>query len=999
MNNYQETSAVKSGEEKQYIESSDSCESIDSIIQKRKKIKDKIKKYQIKITDLEYKLIELDRKESDLNQKEIINNINLNEQQMKIVKKTQEEKKDQNMLVLACPGSGKTHTLIARYINLVTLQNVDPERILLITFTKKAGQEMENRINDIIPTKSPYYVGSLHGLGYRVLQRYDKVNYTVLDDKDCRSLIKEVVDNTLNASNFEDEDISVIKSKIIMIIEQASTSYPFNITEVVKKLNLNTYLKIFKTIVKNYQDTKKRQNLIDFNDLMIRFAKFLDTKKSIEFTDSIDYLFFDEYQDVNPIQNHILTKFKKSKVMVVGDDAQSIYKFRGSDVKFIRQFSRIFISDQLYYLETNYRSTKQIVDFCQNIVSKNHSQYVKKVTSLDDKEGTKPHIIQFNDATDLEQYKWICHDIKKRNKSGVPYSDMVILARKNSLLDKIEVQLVSAKIPTLKHLGISLLDKAHIKDFMAFITILVNTKSSIHWKRILSLHPTIGIIKANNIIEFKDDIFEGLKILVKQQEFYKRNLTRLVELLEEINRQSLIMEKIKLIVSYLQDLWKVNKTNGIKGMKNWNIEEKVDDTKTLLGFMNNQSSLEEFVNNIHLNQEVDAKYEDCLFLTTVHGAKGLEWKYVYIIDMDSKNFPAIMPKFYLDELEEMEEERRLFYVASSRAKDQLTITYHTDFHPEKMIVPSPLIKELDKNLYIPHGLDDSIYTCNSLVERSGIVSRDVSNFFRFNGFYEIRSIIDSLEDKFRLEGINTPFEIPNFLNSKGYKTIMGNFFDYTISKILLCNFPDKVTKFDLNIVSRYPNFSKSIYHNYIDPMSDWRNSLEDIFFISSYKYQNEELVEMWKEFLLGENVYASLVSLEKGLVNYLAKSNIKKIYTHYNLNSHHNDHYIKGELDVLVDDHLLEIKSSAFETCTLGNLSQALMYGHLLQNKVINDKPSASMDIKFDENTSKEEEEIKEFTKIKKISIYNPVLGIMNTFDTSKFDFEGLANKFYPKEE
>ena len=135
MNNCQETSTVKSGEEKQYIESSDSCDSIDSIIQKRKKIKDKIKKYQIKITDLEYKLIELDRKESDLNQKEIINNINLNEQQMKIVKKTQEDKKDQNMLVLACPGSGKTHTLIARYINLVTLQNVDPERILLITFT------------------------------------------------------------------------------------------------------------------------------------------------------------------------------------------------------------------------------------------------------------------------------------------------------------------------------------------------------------------------------------------------------------------------------------------------------------------------------------------------------------------------------------------------------------------------------------------------------------------------------------------------------------------------------------------------------------------------------------------------------------------------------------------------------------------------------------------------------------------------------------------------
>ena len=960
------------------------------IINSRKKIKNKIKKYQIKITGLEYKLIELDRQESDLNQKEIINTINLNDQQMKIVKKNQDTIEEQNMLVLACPGSGKTHTLISRYINLVTIQEVDPEKILLITFTKKAGQEMENRIIDIIPTKIPYYVGSLHGLGYRVLQKYDKINYTVLDDKDSRSLIKEVVDNTLNASNFEDEDITVIKSKIIMIIEQSSTSYPFNITEVVKKLNLSTYLKIFKTIIKNYQDTKKKQNLIDFNDLMTRFAKFLDTKKSDDFTSNIEYLFFDEYQDVNPIQNHILTKFKHSKKMVVGDDAQSIYKFRGSDVKFIRQFSKNFSSEQLYYLETNYRSTTQIVKFCQDIVKKNHSQYNKKVKSLEDKNGTRPHILQFNDNSDTEQYKWICNDIKKRHKSGVPYGDMVILARKNSLLDKIEVQLLSAKIPVLKHLGISLLDKSHIKDFMAFLTILVNNKSSIHWKRVLSLHPTIGIIKANTIIEFKDDIYEGLKILVSQQEFYKRHLSRLIELLDNVKKQTFVMEKIKLIISYLQNLWKMNKQSNIKGMKNWNIEEKIEDTKILLNFMNNQSSLEEFVNNLYLNQEVDAKYEDSLFLTTVHGSKGLEWKYVYIIDMDSKNFPAIMPKFYLDELEEMEEERRLFYVASSRAKDQLTITYHTDFHPEKMIVPSPLIKELDSSLFIPHGVEDSIHSNNPSVLRTGIVSRDVSNYFRFNGFYEIRSVIDTLEDKFRIDGINTPFEIPNNMNSKGYKTIMGNFFDYTISKILLCNFPDKVVKFDLNLLNRYPTFNKSIYHKYIDPMTDWRNSLEDIFYISSYKYTNADLVEYWKEFLLSENIYSSLVSLEKGLVNYLGKAGIKKIYTHYNLNSHHNDHHIKGELDILVDDHLIEIKSSAYETCTLGNLSQSLVYGHLLQTKIVENN-------KIEEDLSRSQ--VQEFTKIKKISIYNPLIGIMNSFDTSKFDFKGLVDKFYPLEE
>jgi len=904
------------------------------IINKRKKLKNKIKKHQVKITELEYKLIELDRNENDLNQKEIINTIDLNDQQMEIVKKDQINDKNQNMLVLACPGSGKTHTLISRYINLVTTHSIDPEKILLITFTKKAGQEMGNRINDIIPTKYPQYVGSLHGLSYRILQKYEKIPYTVLDDKDSRLLIKEVVEDTLDIStDYEDDEVSLIKSKIVMVIEQSSTSYPFNITDIVKKMNLSNYLKIFKTIIKNYQDTKKKQNLVDFNDLMIKFAKFLDTKKSEIFIDNIEYLFFDEYQDINPIQNYILTKFKKSKIMVVGDDAQSIYKFRGSDIKYIKQFSTIFSSDQLYYLETNYRSTSQIVDFCQNIVVKNHSQYEKKVKSLEDKSGCKPHILQFNDINNTDQYRWICNDIKKRHKSGVPYSDMVILARKNSLLDKIEVELVAAKIPILKHLGISLLDKTHIKDFMAFVTILVNKKSTIHWKRILSLHPTIGVAKANHIIDFKDDIYEGIKILITQQEFYKNNLTKLIELLDDINKHPFIMDKIKLIIFYLQDLWKQNKQNNIKGMKYWNIEEKIEDTKTLLGFMNNQSSLEEFVNDLYLNHEVDAKYEESLYLTTVHGSKGLEWKYVYIIDMDSRNFPAIMPKFYLDELEEMEEERRLFYVAASRAKDQLTITYHTDFHPERMTVPSPLLKELKNEMYIAHGVEDAL---NNVIEKSGIVSKDVTNYFRFNGYYEIRSVIDTLENKLKIEGITKSIDLPHSFNSKAYKIIMGNFFDYTISKMMLVNFPDKVIKFDLNLRNRYPTFNTAIYHKYIDPMVDWRNSLDDIFYISSYKYTNTDLVEMWKEYLLSESVYNSLISLEKGLINYFKKVPIKKIYTHYNLNSHHNENSIKGELDILVDDHLIEIKTSNFEVCTLGNLNQALIYGYLVESKVIN---------------------------------------------------------------
>jgi superfamily I DNA/RNA helicase len=167
---------------------------MEKIIKKRDKINNKLKKYQRKIYDLEYQLIELEREANEIDQKEIIKQMNLSEQQNKIVNAKQEK---ENILVLACPGSGKTHTLISRYINLVTNHpsgtNVDPEKILLITFTKKAGQEMENRLKSLIPTKLPHYVGSLHGLGYRILQRYNKVNYTVLDEKDSKVLLRDVL--------------------------------------------------------------------------------------------------------------------------------------------------------------------------------------------------------------------------------------------------------------------------------------------------------------------------------------------------------------------------------------------------------------------------------------------------------------------------------------------------------------------------------------------------------------------------------------------------------------------------------------------------------------------------------------------------------------------------------------------------------------------------------------------------------------------------------------
>lgn len=936
---------------------------MEHIISSRNKIHKKLKKYQIKIHDLEYKLIELEREANEIDQKEIIKQMNLNEQQSSIVHANQEK---ENILVLACPGSGKTHTLISRYINLVTNHpsgvNVDSEKILLITFTKKAGQEMENRLKSIIPNKLPHYVGSLHGLGYRILQRFNKVNYTVLDEKDCKVLLRDVIDSTLSIDNVEDEDVSLIKSKASIVIDQASTSYPVNLNQILNKLNLINFLPIFKKIFKNYQDIKKKQNLVDFNDLMVLFANFLKTKKSELFIKDIDYIFFDEYQDINPIQNYILSQFKeKSNIMVVGDDAQSIYKFRGSNIKYIWNFSEEYKPNKTFYLESNYRSTQQIVNFCQDIIKNNHNQFEKEVNSANEKSGTKPHVLAFKDVNNVEQYRWIAEDILKRHKNGVSYSDIVILARKNSLLDKIEYQLLSHKIPTIKHLGISLLDKNHIKDFLAFLVVLVNNKSSIHWKRILALHPEIGVVKANEVIEFNQDIRQSIKILVKQSSFYQKTLGGLDQVLDQLDNTSFIIEKVKLIIIYLEILWKRNKNT----YKTSNIENMIEDTKILMNYISSKASLDEFINDLYLNKEIDQNFEDSVYLTTVHGSKGLEWEYVYIIDMDSKNFPAIMPKFFVDEIDEIEEERRLFYVASSRAKTNLIITYNLDLHPERLTCMSQLLKEIKEELYISYGVE------NIEIPLTGNVSKDVNNKLKFEGFNKIRNMV--LELKFDNIGVNKQPEEFTYLQklTKGFvnRLILGNFLDYTISKIILVNFPKNMKGFDLNLIHKYPTFlqsahNKKIYHNYIDKLSDWRDILEDIYYISSYRMK--ETSEELKDFLLGSEMYQYLCNLSKGLISYVKKNhaNIDKIFTHYNITFDS----IKGELDLLLDDHLIEIKTSFYQTCTLPNLCQSLIYGYLIEKKEV---------------------------KINKVSIYNPIMGEITSFNTNDFDFNVFKSKIY----
>ncbi len=951
---------------------------IDYIVNRKKEILAEIAIFQKKIITLETELIQLEHKLASFSNNSISDNLVLNENQREIV-----ESKEKNILVVACPGSGKTHTLISRYINLVTKEHVEPSSIILITFTKKAGMEMTQRISNILPHKQPYYVGSLHGLGFRLLQEYNSIkgaNYTVLDENDCHLILRKCAHTLLvDDENLEEEEVELLKKQIVYIYDKVSTNFPINLNETIKQLSISSkYKVVINNILKEYKTVKKNENLVDFNDLMISFCQLLGTKKITPFLDKIKYIFFDEYQDINPVQNYILSCFKKNpdvNLMVVGDDAQAIYSFRGSSVKYIWEFETNFDNVKTYFLETNYRSTPAIVNFFQDIISHNTNQFKKNVKSNQKEQGMKPYIMSYN--SNNEQYKLIAEDIYKKHKSGISLKDMVVLSRKNSSLESLEHELILHNIPVIKSIGVSLLNKQHIKDFIAFLTIITNPKSSIHWKRILALHKNIGIARANEIIDSStnNDYLESIK---NYKNIETTNLMMFYDLMINVNDKSKsIKEKVHMVQSYLIYLWELN--NDVRSN---NMEQRKSDMISLLAFMNKQS-IEEFINNVHLNLEID-NHEDSLFLSTVHSSKGLEWEYVYLLDMDCKNFPNIRQNYYKEEIDNVMEERRLFYVAASRAKKYLSINFAEDisnYNGSYQIV-SPFIRELDNNNYI---CSSSCKTINSQHEYNftGNISTDVNNYLRFNGYKLLTDMILNLSSTRENIGLKCDLPIPITLKNR---LIVGNMMDLLVSKIIHNNFTEYIDNFELN-KNNYNQLPEKVYHNYIDNYTDWRNILADIFYIATYKYKIEGTasrfkeplgsgnnIDDWREYLyktdICNNYYCSMEKCIIKLVNKLMKDNntmhkkLISIHTNITMNP------IKGEIDFMINDTLIEMKTTPDDACTFPNICQTLMYGYLLERKNI---------------------------KINKIIILNLWDGTMDTFNTSDFNFKKFKKTLYYK--
>lgn len=611
-----------------------------------------------------------------------------------------------NYLVIAGAGTGKTRTLVYRVARLIE-SGYDASSILLLTFTRKAAKEMMSRASALLDNRcSKILGGTFHSFANSTLRKYAKSvgidsAFTILDQGDSEDVIN-LIRSKLNLSDkkkrFPNKDtiykvisLSVNTDKSIETILEED--YP----------HFLEYSEKFHEIHKLFAEYKYKNNLLDYDDLLLYLKKFLNEKSesATRLLSSIKFIMVDEYQDTNKLQADIVKglSFYNNNVMVVGDDSQSIYSFRGANFKNIINFPSLFENVKLIKLEENYRSTQPILNFTNHIIEFAFEKY-PKVLFTKKTEGELPAIISA--ANENMQSKFIVERILDLREEGIKLNDIAVLFRSSYYSFDLEIELKKANIPFVKFGGMKFVEAAHIKDVLAFLRISENTKDFVSWMRILVLHEGIGNKTAQLILEeinrygFSDEFnstsFSGKK--------YFQRLVDLFKLIYNLhtNKKLLPTNKIELILEYYQPLF-VNKYDDFNKRKK--------DLEILLNIASNYKSTEEFLADMAIEPpqdsvtdvESDINESEFLTLSTIHSAKGLEWHSVFIINACEGLFPSSQS---FDSNDSLEEERRLMYVAATRAKQNLYVSYPMNIFDRRtgfvISKPSRFITTLNENL-------------------------------------------------------------------------------------------------------------------------------------------------------------------------------------------------------------------------------------------------------------------------------------------------------------
>jgi DNA helicase-2/ATP-dependent DNA helicase PcrA len=592
------------------------------------------------------------------------------------------------LLVIAGAGSGKTRTLTYRVAYLLE-NGIDPRNILLLTFTNKAARQMLDRVANLLPVDaSGLWGGTFHSVGNRMLRRHGSAlgfssGFTIMDREDQKDLINAVV----ASAGIDPKEIRFPKGDVLAEIFSfvVNTETPLEELLAEKFPYFLPLLDKIKDVQARYDRKKKATNSMDFDDLLEKTLSMLQQHQSIAafYRRQFQFILVDEYQDTNKIQADLVDTLAldHKNVMVVGDDAQSIYSWRGANFQNILEFPKRYPDAQVFKIEMNYRSVPEILEVANAAIAANVQQFRKHLSPTRESNAVKPAVVGLNDGS--EQAQFVAQRILELRDEDVDLNDIAVLYRAHYHAIELQLELSRRGIPYQITSGIRFFEQAHIKDVTAFIRFVANPRDEVAFKRMVKLLPGIGNRSAESLWRvWENTLNEQGEITSWGERFLAMNVSarskkaweQLAHTLDEIapgGQPNPPSEMITSIVEAIYDDYaKVNFTN---------YELRREDLNQLAVFARQFKDVHEFLAQLALISNVDAEAapnqtaeKEAVNLSTVHQAKGLEFNTVFIIWLTDGMFPSSRS---LDRRDALEEERRLFYVAITRARDELYLTF------------------------------------------------------------------------------------------------------------------------------------------------------------------------------------------------------------------------------------------------------------------------------------------------------------------------------------
>ena len=585
---------------------------------------------------------------------------------------------DGPLFVLAAAGTGKTRTLVYRVAHLVE-KGTDPQRILLLTFTNRAAREMLDRAQTVVGRSvGGLWGGTFHHMANRILRRQAHrlgygLDFTILDQEDTCTLIRACLESLgLKGKEFPKADVLNAlfsgavnrRQPVRQMVENRFADHPVDAEDVIR-------------VHQAYEKKKREQNAMDFDDLLINGLKLFQEHSDAlaPYQEQFQYVLVDEYQDTNPIQADWVDLIAAGhrNLLVVGDDFQSIYSWRGADYRNIMTFPKRYPDARHFKLVTNYRSVPEILEVANICIANNPRQFQKELRATRPAHQ-KPVMALLRDGG--HQARYVVEQVRRLRREGYAWRDLAVLYRAHHHAMELQLALAAERIPYIVTSGVRFFEQAHIKDACALLRILHNPGDEMAFARLLGLLPGIGPKTAARLWAGLGRRYD-IRNTAQRQELHDRLPAAaralwksLDPILDAYEAQALKEDPAEVIFQFLKAFYDQVLLDTYE-----DYERRRDDLQEMMTFMSDFESTESFLNEVALVSNVDAEPDcradssgDSLRLSTVHQAKGLEWKAVLILWAADGMFPSSRS---LNEADGEDEERRLFYVAVTRAKDEL----------------------------------------------------------------------------------------------------------------------------------------------------------------------------------------------------------------------------------------------------------------------------------------------------------------------------------------